>query len=275
MATKKFLLYLALGSMLTGCASLDLLPRSKPLDAYTRGLHHYREGHYKSAVKELETVPLDHPRYHKAQTYLAKANQYVTKATLHINAALKHRKAGELFKAKKEFEKALAVYPKHRRAQIMLETLDLDIEATMSFYYEKGLEEAGQKNYEEARLAFLEASKADPEAELVRMELLKIEDILVNRYLEEGVSSFEKGAFDEAIRYLEKAYEIRPDDPHLIRHITDVYNRRALKHYREEQLVLAIEDLKRSLEIDPEQHDVRNQFQLIQKRMGLLEQIKP
>jgi hypothetical protein len=54
-----------------------------------------------------------------------------------------------------------------------------------------------------------------------------------------------------------------------------VYNRRALKYYREEKLSLAVGDLRRSLEIQPDQEEIRNQLQQIKIRLGLLEKIGP
>jgi tetratricopeptide (TPR) repeat protein len=248
---------------------------SKVPDAYSRGVQYYREGLYKSAVMELETVPRDHPRLKQARAYLQKANGRVTEATNHVNAALQHRKEGEFSKAKKEFEEALLVYPNHRRVRMLLEALDQDIEATVNFYYEKGQEEFERKNYEEAQVAFLEALKASPEENHVLAGLSRTDEILMKLYSSEGTALFEKGLFDEAVRQLEKAYNIDSTDSLLIGQLTNVYNRRALKYYREEKLSLAVRDLKRSLEIKSEQEEIRNQLQQIQKRLGLLKKIRP
>ncbi len=268
--------------ILTGCSllndpSFNFLDfrTTKVIDAYGRGVDYYRQGLYESAVKELKTVPSDHPRYKLAQSYLEKSTNLVTEATNHVNAALQYRKEGELFKAKGEFEDALAVYPKHQRVQMLLEALDLDIEATINFYYEKGQEEFEQENYEEARVAFLEALKADPEESRVLEGLSKTNEILVKVYSKEGSELFEKGDFDDAVERLEKAYHINASDPFVIEKLTTVYNRRALKYYREEKLSLAVVDLKRSLKIKPYQEEIQNQLQQVQKRLGLLEKIRP
>ncbi len=268
--------------ILTGCSllnspPLNLLDFSQPrvVDAYSRGVDYYRQGLYESAVKELKAVPSDHPRYKLAQSYLEKSTDLVNEATNHVNAALQYRKEGELFKAKGEFENALEVYPRHRRVQMLLEALDLDIEATINFYYEKGREEFEQKDYEEARVSFLEALKADPEESRVLAELSKTNETLVKIYSKEGSELFEKGDFDDAVERLEKAYHINAGDPFIIEKLTTVYNRRALKYYREEKLSLAIVDLKRSLKIKPYQEEIQNQLKQVQKRLGLLEKIRP
>jgi len=278
------LLWLSVGlaCIVMGCGLLrgSLLNTQDPLeskvpDAYSRGVQYYREGLYKSAVMELETVPRDHRRFKQALAYLQKANGRVTEATNHVNAALQHRKEGEFSEAKKEFEEALLVYPNHRRVRMLLEALDQDIEATVNFYYEKGQEEFERKNYEEARVAFLEALKASPEENHVLAGLSRTDEILMKLYSSEGTALFEKGLFDEAVRQLEKAYNIDSTDSLLIGQLTNVYNRRALKYYREEKLSLAVRDLKRSLEIKSEQEEIRNQLQQIQKRLGLLKKIRP
>ena len=275
-------LFVGLAWMLMGCGLLNYLPlglqnaqKPKVPDAYSRGVQYYWEGLYQSAVKELEAVPSDHPRFKQAQGYLEKASSRVTEATHHVNAALQYRKEGEFFKDQKEFEKALGVYPNHRRVRMLLEALDQDIEATVNFYYEKGQEEFERKNYEEAQVAFLEALKSNPEENRVLGGLSRTDEILVKMYSSEGNALFEKGLFDEAVKQLEKAYRINSTDPLLIDQLTNVYNRRALKYYREEKLSLAVGDLKRSLKIKSEQEEIRNQLQQIQKRLGLLKKIRP
>lgn len=277
-------LWLALGVtwMLSGCVlveypPLDFLDFQKPKvpDAYRRGVQYYWEGHYKSAQKELETVPPNHPRFKRAQDYLTKATTRVMDATAHVNTALRYRREDELFRAKTEFEEALEVYPKYQRVQMLLEALEMDIEATANFYYEKGQEEFGRRDYESARDAFLEALKADPEENRVLVELARTNEILGKRYFKEGTALFQKGSFDEAIKRLEKAYQINSSDPFLIKQLTNIYNRRALKFYREEKLSLAVADLKRSLEIKSEQEEIRMQLQQIKERLGLLKKIRP
>jgi tetratricopeptide (TPR) repeat protein len=271
------LIWILAGCGLLNDPSFNFLDFRQPrvVDAYNRGVDYYRRGLYKSAVKELETVSSDHPRYKRAQSYLEKAVQRVTEATNHVNAALQDRKEGELFKAKKEFEAALEVYPRHRRVQMLLEALDQDIEATINFYYEKGQDEFEQKDYEGARTAFLEALKADPEESRVLFELSRTNQVLVKTYFKEGSALFEKGNFDDAVKRLEKAYAIDSGDPFVIPKLTTLYNLRALKYYREEKLSLAVVDLRRSLEINPDQEEIRNQLQQIEKRLGLLEKIGP
>lgn len=267
---------------LTGCSLLEYPPlhwldfhKSKPPDAYLRGIQYYRDGLYKSAVKELETVPTDDPRFRQAQGYLKKANDRVSEASTHVNAALKYQKEGELFKAKNELEEALEEYPKHRRVRMLLEALDKDIEATVDFYYDEGQEQFEQGNYEEARIAFLEVLKADPEEARALAELPRTKQALEKKYAVEGTALFEKGDFDEAIKQLEKSYELNSADPDLVNQLTNVYNRRALKYNSEEKLSLASLDLKRSLEIKPDQEEIRHQLQQIQNKLGLLEKIGP
>ncbi len=110
-------------------------------DAYTRGLRYYKQGYYKSAVKELETVPPTHPNYKDARTHLRRADSRVQTASRHINHALAHQQQGELDKAKKEFEAALKVYPRHRRVQKLLQAVEYEIEARLNFFLDKGMEE--------------------------------------------------------------------------------------------------------------------------------------
>jgi len=268
--------------VLMGCSLLEYPPldwlnfqKSKAPDAYLRGVQFYREGLYKSAVKELVTVPSDHPRFKQAQEYLKKANDRVSEASTHVNAALQYQKEGELFKAKKELEEALEVYPKHRRVRMLLEALDKDIEAAVDFYYYEGQEKFEQGNYEEARIAFLEVLKADPEETRVLDELPRTNQALEKKYAMEGTILFEKGDYNGSIKQLEKSYELNSADPDLVNQLTNVYNRRALKYNSEEKLSLASMDLKRSLEIKPDQEEVRRQLQQIQNKLGLLEKIGP
>src|SRR5262245_29726722 len=134
-ASRSPFLWLSLGVtwMLIGCG-LFKYPLSNPPDAYTRGVNYYRDGLYKSAAKELGSLPSKDPKFNQAQDYLKKANDRILEASTHVNAALEYRNLGELFKAKKELEGTLEVYPKHRKAQMLLDALDLDIEATVDFY---------------------------------------------------------------------------------------------------------------------------------------------
>jgi tetratricopeptide (TPR) repeat protein len=278
------LLWLSLGLAwgLIGCSLLEYPPldllnfqHSDVTDAFRRGVQYYRDGLYKSAVKELETVPSDHPRFKQAQEYLKKANDRITEATAHVNAALQYRKEGELFKAKKDLEAAIEVYPRDRRVRMLLEALDQDIEATVDFYYDEGQEKFEEGDYEDARTAFLEVLKADPENDQVLADLSRTNQALEKMYTKEGAALFEKGNLNEAIKQLEKSYELNSADPFLINQLTNVYNRRALKYYGEEKLSLALTDLKRSLEIKPDQEEIRHQLQQIQKKLGLLEKIGP
>jgi tetratricopeptide (TPR) repeat protein len=281
---RTLLLPLSLGVawMLMGCSLLEYPPlhwldfqKSKPPDAYHRGVQFYRDGHYKSALTEFETVPPDHPRFKQAQEYLKKANGRVSEASTHVNAALQDQKEGELFKAKMELEEALEAYPKHRRVRMLLEALDKDIEATVDFYYDEGQEQFEQGNYEEARIAFLEVLKADPEETRVLAELPRTNQALEKKFAMEGTALFEKGDFNGAIKQLEKSYELNSADPDLVNQLANAYNVRALKYNSEEKLSLATLDLKRSLEIKPDQEEIRHQLQQIQNKLGLLEKIGP
>jgi tetratricopeptide (TPR) repeat protein len=265
-----------------GCSLLEYPPlslfhfqKSKAPDAYYRGVQYYRDGLYKSAVKELATVPSDHPRFKQAQEYLKKANGRVSEANTHVNAALQDQKEGELYKAKKELEEALEVYPKHRRVRMLLEAFDKDIEATVDFYYDEGHDQFEQGNFEEARIAFLEVLKADPDEPRGLAELPRTNQALEKKYAMEGTVLFKKGDFNGAIKQLEKSYELNSADPDLVNQLTNAYNVRALKYNSEEKLSLASMDLKRSLEINPDQEEIRGQLQQIQTKLGLLEKIGP
>jgi tetratricopeptide (TPR) repeat protein len=267
--------------MMVGCSLLNYPPlnllglQESPHDAYGRGVKYYRDGLYQSAVKELKAVPSDHPRFKEAQTYLKKANNRVLEASTHVSAALAYRNQGELDKAKKELEGALEVYPKYRKVQTLIEALDQDIDATVDFYYAEGQEQFDQGNYEEARVSFGEVLKANPEESRVLAELSKTNQALAKKYTKQGITFFEKGNFNEAIKQLEKSYELNSGDPALTSEMTNVYNRRALKYYSEEKLSLALTDLKRSLEIKPDQEEIQRQSQQIEKKLGLLEKIGP
>jgi tetratricopeptide (TPR) repeat protein len=192
-----------------------------------------------------------------------------------MDAALKDQKEGELYKAKEELEEALEAYPRHRRVRTLIEALDKDIEATVDFYYDEGQEQFEQGNYEEARTAFLEVLKADPEEPRALDELPRTNQALEKKYAMEGAALFEKGDFNGAIKQLEKSYGINSADPDLVNQLTNAYNRRALKYNSEEKLSLASMDLKRSLEIKPDQEEIRGQLQQIQTKLGLLEKIGP
>ncbi len=97
----------------------------------------------------------------------------------------------------------------------------------------------------------------------------------MDHLLLEGLVQFEKGHLDAALDLLEESHQIAPNDRRLIRELPKVYNRRALKYYREEKLALAVADLKRSLEIDPDQREIRTQLKQVKTRMGLLKKIDP
>jgi tetratricopeptide (TPR) repeat protein len=274
-------LWLSLGMtwMLIGCGLLKYPPlnlldfqKSKP-DAYARGVQYYRGGLYKSAVKELGSIPPGHAKFNKAQDYLKRANNRVLEAATHVNYALEYRDQGELFKAKKELEGALEVYPKHRKVHMLLAALDQDIEATVDFYYDAGQEQLDDGNYEEARKSFLAVLKADPEDNRALTELTRANQAIAQMYMNEGLAFFENGNFNEAIKKLEKSFELNSADPALIGRLANVYNRRALKYYSEEKLSFALTDLKRSLEIKPDQEEIQRQSQRIQEKLGLLEKI--
>jgi tetratricopeptide (TPR) repeat protein len=277
-----FWLIVGLTSLLIGCGLLSYAPSSTeevqeiaPPDAYRRGTDYFSRGLYRSAVKELETLPPDYPRIKQAREYIQDANSRIEVATVHLNAALAYREQKEFFQAKKEITEAFMVYPKHDRILGLLDELNRDIETAVNFYYEKGQQEFEQKNYREARAAYLEALRAAPKENRVQAELSRTNKILAEKYSSVGTALFEKGFFDEAVNNMEQAYEVDPADPMIIDQLTIVYNRRALKYYREEKLNLAVEDLKRSLQIKPEQAEIQNQLTQVERRLGLLKKIEP
>jgi len=107
----------------------------------------------------------------------------------------------------------------------------------------------------------------------VLSELSRTNRALAKEYAKQGTTFFEKGNFNETIKHLEKSYELNSGDPALTNQMSNAYNRRALKYYSEENLFLALTDLKRSLEIKPDQEEIQHQSQQIEKKLGLLKKI--
>ncbi len=146
---------------------------------------------------------------------------------------------------------------------------------------EAGLELIEQGRLEDAQYQFKKALEIYPKHKKIAIQLKEVESIIRERkkrlseqYLKDGEKLYNHGSLDEAIETLEKAYALLSENSPVMVYLTSAYNSRALKHYREENLLLAIRDLSRSLEINPQQGTTRDQLSRIQNRKKLLENIK-
>lgn len=88
-----------------------------------------------------------------------------------------------------------------------------------------------------------------------------------------GREHLQAGRLDAAIRTLESAYRAEPGDTEAGRLLCEAYNQRAVDRYSDDRLEEAIADLRRSLELDPSQSEVRLQLTKAQARLHRLNAI--
>ncbi|MFQ5949879.1 MAG: tetratricopeptide repeat protein [Nitrospiria bacterium] len=253
--------------------SIDRKPKAE--DSYSRGMRYYNDGFFESATVELKNVPASHLSFDQSQLFLKKANERIAKVKTYESTALKLWEQSRFSKARRQLEEALKVYPKHSRIQKLLKKLDADIKSAANLLYEKGRREFERGNYKEARAAFLEGAKINPKDDRILLDLSLTEKTLSEAHLRGGRLLFEEGRLDQAIEHLEKAYQITPADSTVIDYLANAYHFRALKFYREEKLDQAVLDLTRSLQIKPGQVKIQEQLSQIEKRLQLLNAIKP
>jgi len=91
--------------------------------------------------------------------------------------------------------------------------------------------------------------------------------------LAEALAHVDAGRLDEAIEILEAAYREAPSDAQTMRLLCDAYNRRAIARYSADRLEAALADLGRSLDINPDQPDIRMQRNLARERLQRLNAI--
>ena len=272
-------LFLALAWTLAGCVPESLPPQPpavpKAADAFEKGLRDFREGLYDSAAKEFQAVPPAHPKAKLAHEYYLKAAAHVVQAFRHLSTAEAYEAQGELYKARQELEEILEAYPRYRNTRTLVESLDRQIDQAVQVNFDRGKEAYDKKQYEQARESFLLALKANPDDGNAAEWLSLTEKILSKLYYEEGRVLAGRGSLDEAIARLESSHQLNPTDPAIVGELTVAYNRRALKHYRDEDLSLAVHDLKRSLELQPEQKEIQGQLRKVQRQIDLLRRIGP
>ncbi len=265
-----------------GCALLkpfspEPVNRSAPIriDAYQRGMQYYKDGFYQSAVAELGNVPASHLRFEKAQSILKLAERRTADADTHAKAADGYQQQTQLSKARRELEKALEAYPKHRKIQRRLEQLNRDMEAAQIRYFDQGRQQYDMGDYDKAQVSFREALKMSPDNEYILARLSETRQAIFAQSLKLGGESLETGDLNEAITHLERAYLIAPQNPVVSQKLVRAYNFRALKLYREDHLILALQNLERSLKIKANQEDIQVQLQQIYTRIQLLQRIDP
>lgn len=88
-----------------------------------------------------------------------------------------------------------------------------------------------------------------------------------------GLKHLDAGRLDAAIQTLESAYRVAPRDTEASRLLCEAYNQRAVARYSNDNLEEAIADLRRSLELDPRQSEIRMQLTRAQTRLHRLNAI--
>ena len=92
--------------------------------------------------------------------------------------------------------------------------------------------------------------------------------------ISQAESQLNAGQFDEVIVLLEPVLRTAPDDPDSIRLLRDAYNRRALARYGADRIEDAVADMARSIEIDPDQPDLRARLALARERLDRLKSLR-
>lgn len=88
-----------------------------------------------------------------------------------------------------------------------------------------------------------------------------------------GREHLQAGRLDAAIQTLESAYRAAPGDTEASRLLCEAYNQRAIARYSDDNLEAAIADLRRSLDLDPSQSEIRIQLARAQARLHRLNAI--
>lgn len=88
-----------------------------------------------------------------------------------------------------------------------------------------------------------------------------------------GLEHLKAGRLDAAIQTLESVYRVDPGDTEGSRLLCEAYNQRAVTRYSDDRLKEAIADLRRSLELNPSQSEVRMQLTRAQTRLNRLNAI--
>lgn len=216
---------------------------------YKHAISDYTVGNYDSAIEYFEKAHKRNPGLYEAvnkiaDIYLlknkkAEAIDYLVKS-LEINASQPdiHCMLGELYEfylQKKEalyhYEKAVKIDPAHKKAHYDLVKYyikeDDPTKAAEYFntcynlgkiegekYYRQGIEEAGKKHFNIALELFDEAIKENP--------------VMTDAYFEASEIYRQNKNYSNAIKYLEKIKEIKPDYKNLYNYLGHLYLNEAM-----------------------------------------------
>lgn len=173
----------------------------------------------------------------------------------------------DLSVTKKIPEKEKAAAPK-----IEVQTVTVDDQAAN--YRELGIELFNNKNYEDAIIEFQKVLNVEPD-DKVAINYLSL------AYFEQGVRSFKKEDYPQAIKQFESSQQYNKKCEKCEEYIKkseatfkDVHYRKGIAYFRDEKLAEAIQEWERVYNMDPEYKDVDNNLRKTRKLLERLEAIK-
>ncbi len=241
---------------------------------YTHGISLYHKGQYHRAVTVLSRLDAETTLGRLAGGPLQNSKAAIQEAEAQTARGLSLRQQGKLAAAKQAFQQALAVYPQNTRIVQLAASLNREIAAGVAYHVTLGDDYFTRKEYDEAKASYLEALRLDKDAANAQGRLHRTMRLLAQQYLAQA-KAVAAGRPEAAMPHLENAFRNDPSDPEIVDELVEAYNRRSLRHYREGRLARALQDMKRSLALNPRQPELRREMAEVQKRLGLLKKIEP
>ena len=190
---------------------------------YDRAVKFFEQGNLINARLEFQAVLGLDPSHKEAQGYLTQIEgQFQSLIDSFYRAGVLAFDEEDYDKARREFEKVLAINPEHMEAQErlarcveILEAREKEAAEAIKLeeagrIYEEGRAAYGEKNYEEALALFsrvLQVVPGHPEAE---RDAQAVRKVLHDRYLKAGEDYASRGEWQKAIQNLKKAMEYLP-----------------------------------------------------------------
>jgi tetratricopeptide (TPR) repeat protein len=211
----------------------------------------------------------------------------------HLDLGDQYFKEGKYLDAYVEFQQVLSEDPFNQTAKAMLDSSDTMIqkqleeeqkkavsqavdkvlaEETQKFvqeHYKKGRILLDQKRFTEALIQFNLALRRDPNNKIVKAAIRTAKDRLrleIRQLLNRARSEYAKGNFADALRILNDALVIAPDDPNLKREIQNLTNSIKVQQFVQEGLIYydlgqydkALKSFEEALKLEPGNEVIRN-----------------
>ncbi|UCE56511.1 MAG: LysM peptidoglycan-binding domain-containing protein [Desulfobacterales bacterium] len=218
---------------------------------------------------------------------IAKFNNITDKAGVRVGQEIKipEVEGVPFLVEKEEKEKIEAALPKdlsvtkeipekEKAAEPKIEEQTVTVDDQAANYRELGIELFNNKNYEDAIIEFQKVLNVEPN-DKVAINYLSL------AYFEQGVRSFKKEDYPQAIKQFESSQQYNKECEKCEEYIKkseatfkDVHYRKGFAYYRDEKLAEAIQEWELVYNMDPEYKDVDNNLRKTRNLLERLEAIK-